>query len=63
MTEENEQLRRNADSTSTGVVTIHRHNPYTEVGTLCGSFDPNDRVRSTSRVRDITCQKCLSLMS
>lgn len=65
MHQELEKLRsKSADTqqpSSTWV--MHRHNPYTTVGTLCGSYEIDDQAIPSGRKEHITCNKCLALMS
>lgn len=62
MSQELEELRGNASETSTDVVT-HRHNPFTDVGSLCGSYEYGDQVVSTRTKGAVSCKKCLALLS
>ena len=58
----NELRARSAETPA--VVLTHRHNPFTAIGTLCGSaVKPGDLVRSTGIIADVSCKKCRSLMS
>jgi hypothetical protein len=62
MAEELEKLRAKPAEASTVVVT-HRHNPFTDVGSLCGSYEYGDEVVSTRAKGAVSCKKCLALLS
>jgi hypothetical protein len=62
MSEELEKLRARSAEASTDVVT-HRHNPFTDVGSLCGSYEYGDEVVSTRAKGAVSCKKCLALLS